>query len=520
MRKQKNKFGYIVLAYALLMLLPGCNTSVVNKKNNNKIIFPRAFAFAIDDLGWNIGNDDGDVDHQGPYRIGVDRKMDINDYKCIVEVGKRVGVRIQGLFVMAEMDRENILAKHPTTTWMGEKWDNSKNICQGQIDIMNFVKENAAFLEFGLHGVGHEHWIDNKKVRAEWYSTDNNEFWPEERMQEHIKCFKDIMAQYGLTPENGQSFPESFVPCAYGYYWNPTGEYSTGSVMSKAGVKYVNTLFDYIRELNPPAEPNGGGFDNGVVVVNRINYGNPWYKLAALPTVDLSKQESDIIESHWSNWLAQDEFLQAQTNQDWIDYYTMVQKANDRYVAKNTEQFFSQWLYKKYTKVSENKPGTIIINNTNMPDDYYKYSLLENMVLKVKLDSGQHVSKALLNKKPIACYFEDQGYGFIYLPRLEKSEYKLKYEVGTKNLPSYIFNKGTYNVYSYNVASDSAVAKIRIYGTQIIDFYGIDVPQKINSSNSQISIVTQQYNTENKHLELTLKGVDMQGETGDIVINF
>ena len=27
-----------------------------------KVIFPRAFAFAIDDLGWNIGNDNGDVD--------------------------------------------------------------------------------------------------------------------------------------------------------------------------------------------------------------------------------------------------------------------------------------------------------------------------------------------------------------------------------------------------------------------------------------------------------------------------
>ena len=117
------------------------------------------------------------------------------------------------------------------------------------------------------------------------------------------------------------------MPCAYGYYWNPEGDYSTGKVMAKAGVKYVNTLFDYIRELNPPAEPNGGGFDNGVLVVNRINYGNDWYKLSSLPTVDLDKQESDIIESHWSNWLAQDKFLQEQTNQEWMDYYKMVQKS-------------------------------------------------------------------------------------------------------------------------------------------------------------------------------------------------
>ena len=93
----------------------GCTRSDTN------LIFPRAFAFAIDDMGWNIGNDAGDIDGQGPYRIGIDREMDIKDYQAIVEVGKAVGVRIQGLFVMAEMDRENILAKYPTTTWQGSE---------------------------------------------------------------------------------------------------------------------------------------------------------------------------------------------------------------------------------------------------------------------------------------------------------------------------------------------------------------------------------------------------------------
>jgi len=47
-----------------------------------KAIFPRPFAFAIDDLGWNIGNNTGSIDKQGPYRIGIDRKMD----KMIINV--------------------------------------------------------------------------------------------------------------------------------------------------------------------------------------------------------------------------------------------------------------------------------------------------------------------------------------------------------------------------------------------------------------------------------------------------
>jgi hypothetical protein len=230
---------YTLIVYALLSFISSSCTEKNNSYNSNKnrMIFPRPFAFAIDDLGWNIGTNSGEGENQGPYRIGIDRKMDIDDYKCIVEVAKQVGVRIQALFVLAEMDRENILVKFPTTTWIGKNWDNSANRCQENIDIMNFVKDNSANIEFGLHGVGHEYWVNGVKKRAEWYCTDDNHPWPEESSIEHLQCFKDILAQYKLSPEYGHSFPESFVPCAYGYYWNPTGEYSTGSIMSKAGVK-------------------------------------------------------------------------------------------------------------------------------------------------------------------------------------------------------------------------------------------------------------------------------------------
>lgn len=507
--------------YFTLFGLIICSCSTDDKiEQGNGIIFPSPFAFAIDDLGWNVGHDEGDVDNQGPYRIGIDRIMDIDDYKCIVNVAKEAGVRVMGLFVLSEMDRENILGKYPSTTWMGKNWDNSKNICQEQIDIMSYIKENAAYLEFGLHGVGHEYWVDGIKKRAEWYCTEDDHPWSEESMREHIQCFKDIMAQYGLSIENGQSFPESFVPCAYSFYWNPDGNYSTGSILNEAGVKYANTLFDYIPELNPPTEPNGGGFDHGVLIVNRINYGNEWYKLDALPTVDIKEQESDIIESHWSNWLAQDKFLQEEVNKKWIAYYNMVQKNKNRYIAKNTEQFSSQWLYKKYTDVTENKPGNVIIDNTKMPSEPYDYNLLGNLVLKVKLDSNQHISNAKLNGEPIACYFEEKGYGFMYLPILEQKIYGLTYEMGDKTMDSFIFNKGTYNVYSYKVGQNEIKAKVRIYGTQVIDFFGIDKPQNIITSTPDVSIISKAYDDNKKHLTLQIKGVDFQGETTIINLQF
>lgn len=78
---------------------------------------------------------------------------------------------------------------------------------------------------------------------------ENDKPWPEQDSREHVKAFKAITAQYGWTPEGGHSFPESFVPCAYAYYWNPSGDFSTGKLLRENGVKYANTDFNWIKEL-------------------------------------------------------------------------------------------------------------------------------------------------------------------------------------------------------------------------------------------------------------------------------
>lgn len=310
------------------------------------IIFPQPFAFAIDDLGWNIGNNEGEFGMQGPFRIGLNRKMSINDYKCIVEVAKSAGVRVLGLFVLSEMDRENVLAKYPTTNVHGSNWDNTENVSQEQIEIMNYVRDNAAHLEFGLHGVGHEYWPEpGKRRRAEWYNKEDNHPWPEETIDNHIKCYKEILAQYKLAPENDHSFPQSFVPCSYAIHWDTTGDLSTGSKLNAEGVKYANNLFKAIDQPNLPSGSNGGGIDHWMLVVNRVIYGNQWCELSTLPRTPIDEQESSVIESHWSNWLAQDDFLQAAVNEEWINYYKQAQNQENRYIAKNSEQFNSQWLY-------------------------------------------------------------------------------------------------------------------------------------------------------------------------------
>ncbi|MBN8650473.1 MAG: hypothetical protein J0L67_03550 [Cytophagales bacterium] len=484
------------------------------------ILFPRPFAFAVDDLGWNEGSDLSQNQIQGPHRAGVKRVFDIHDYQSMVAVGKAVGTRIQCLFILSEMDRENVLAKFPTTTYLRDKWNNSNRVNPDQVEIMNYVRDQAAYMEFGLHGTGHEYWAPGEpQKRAEWYNLTDKKPWPEQSLREHLECFKKIMSQYGFTKENGHSFPESFVPCAYSYYWNPTGAYSLGKLLSEVGVKYANTDFSQIPELNPPKELNGGGFDFGTHVVNRINYGNSWYQLDKLPTVPIQDQDSDIIESHWPNWLAQDDFLQAETNARWIDYYKSVQRMPDRYIAKNTEQFHSQWLYKAYTTVTEMPNGSLEIDNTRMNEKAYTHHLLGNMVLKVKLEKGQHLSSALLNGVPIPAYFEDQGFGFLYLPPLEKKRYSLTYFMSGNLLPLYVNHSETSNIYDLTVRSGYVQLKIRIYGEQSLTIK-CDQPKRVLSKSENLKINFSSYDSGARTLKLVVKGTDMQGSTGNIEVQY
>jgi hypothetical protein len=325
------------------------------------------------------------------------------------------------------------------------------------------------------------------------------------------------MAQYGFTQENGQSFPESFVPCAYGYYWNPDGNLSTGKLMSEAGVKYVNTLFEEIPESNPPIE-EGGGFDNGVIVINRYNYGNEWFKLSALPTQPLSEYKTDIIETHWPNLLAQDDFLQDDLNTQWVSFFKEIQKSKTHYLAKNTEQLYSQWLYKKYAdvKIEKNK---VQIDNTGMPEIVYDEQMLGNLVLKIELNEGDYISTAELNGKPVSIYFKEAGYTFIYLPTLKKEKYTLIYEIGNKAPDRYINNTGTYNVYEVQDEGDRFSFDTEMYGTQSVKIK-CENPLKIESDNPNLKVISHSYDKSSEILTIEINGRNMQGESGKISLLF
>jgi len=516
--RSRRRLGIPALNALLLLLFGTSSQAGAVGPAPAKILFPRPFAVVVDDLGWMHG---GSQDPQnGPYRVGFKRNFVAEDYLPMVEIGKAVGVRIQGAFVLCELDRENAVAQLPSATRDGARWDNSANVSPEQLRIMDTVKANAAHLEFGLHGVGHEFWENGRRRRAEWYNLQDKRPWSESEIRAHLAMFRKIMAQYGWTQEKGQSFPESFVATAYSYFWNPSGKpYSLGKILRESGVKRANTAFYEIPELKPPAS-GSGGFDNGVLVLDRHNFGNEWWHPASLPSEPIPTFDTDIIEAHWANLLATDDIFQEDLNKRWIEFYRSVQATEDHYLAKNTEQLYSQWLYKRHCKVAEGDSGRVTLDNRQMPPEAYDAGMVGALVLKIKLPEGRHLSKALLNGQPIPSCQEVEGFAHLYLPPLERETYELQYSLGASLPDQTLMNTGTFNVYSRKSDGSSLTFKLRVYGEQPVTILTQRVPKTITCSNPRLSVVDTRYRKESGQSVITLKANDIQGETGELTLVF
>lgn len=473
---------------------------------------PRPFAIAIDDMGWMDGENEG-WQGQNPYRVGIRRKMDISDYEAVVSLAKKTGIRLQGLFILGELDREDAARKFPTILPPLSKWRNEKSPLQ--LQVMDYVKANAAHLEFGLHGVGHEYWPDRSNVfkRAEWYNLVDKEAWPEQSIKNHLNCFKEIMAQYELDSAHNQSFPQSFVPCAYSYYWNPSpaeNEYSLGAVLAEYGVKYANTDFTVIPELNPPVD---GGFDKGVHVLNRFNYGNLWHMIGQLPLIPVKYQNTDFIETHWPNLLAQDHFLQADVTKKWVDYYRNVNASENRYCSKNTAQHHSQFLYKKYTSI--NKVGdSLHIDNSKMPDNAEHESVLQNLVLKIPIKANEHLQYISLNGKPIPAYHEIDDFAYLYLPKLSREIHVLNYSM-SKSLPqNIVWHDTTCNILKLETKEDCILIGGYFYGKQTLQFLTDRSIKSVSSNNPLLKIIS--WSSTETGLSIDFEAKDIQGVEADI----
>jgi hypothetical protein len=473
-------------ALAVCFFLFGAATFAIN--------IPKPLAIDIDDLGWKEGWDLHESG--GPYRLGLPhgRVMTLQDYEVIVYISKAVGVRIKSLFIMSEFDRSNICAQYPTTNEHGSDWDNSALVDDSDFVIMDYVKENAAHIEFGLHGVRHEFWDaeTRRPSRAEW--ADSQKKRPYDVLWGHLECFKKIIDQYGID------FPKSVRTAAANYYYNPDDAEDTGALMRAWGVKYA-TL------------PRGREYvtDHGLMVLLRTG-GVAWDAPNSAPD---TYPETEFMTSHWTNFVDLDPANNHQAGNKWITWFNKVKDDPNRYTAKNTAQLHSQFLYRKFSQITVTG-NKVLINNSRMPDWVYELNLLGNLVLKHKLPDGEYVSSASLNGRNIACYYEERRFAYLVLPKLEKKEYALIFATGTSDMPTYVLNDGTYNVQEFRSDTDSASAKLEMYGTQQVKVKLLFEPHEVISDNVDLKITDWRY--ESPFIYMLIHGRNIQGETGTVTI--
>lgn len=455
---------------------------------------PKPMGIDIDDLGWKRGWSTAETG--GPWRVGLPegRWMSKEDYEVLVYVGKSVGVRLKCLFIMCEFDRSNICADYPTTTWLGGDWDNSALVDDSDFAIMNYIKDNAAYIEFGLHGVGHEHWDaeTHERTRAEW--ANGIDPWPFEDVWGHMECFKKIIDQYEI------SFPKSVRTAAARYYYNPSDARDSGGLMHNWGVKYAT--------LPPPREYVT---DHGLMVLERSG-GVGWDAISSAPS---DFPSTEIMTSHWANFVQENPAENHRAGDKWITWFNMVKDTSDRYVPKNTAQLYSQFLYRKMSDITIDG-NTVNIDNTNMPDWAYDLDLLGNLLLKHKLGEGEHILSAELDSGDIACYYEDRGYAFIILPKLDKQKYTLTFSTGPSDMITYVLNEGTYNVEKFESNYDSAKVSLEMYGTQKVKVKLLFKPQEVRSDNSDL--IVREWSYEAPFINMLVLGKDVQGEKGTIFI--
>lgn len=457
-------------------------------------IVPTPLSVGIDDVGWKRGWSTAGTG--GPWRGGmpVGRWMVWEDYEALVYVAEAVKTRLQCLFVMSEFDRSNICAEYPTTTQEGSSWNNSALMSDDDFTIMNYIRDNAAYIEFGLHGVGHEHWDDGVRTRAEFANGSSPWLWSD--VCGHMECFQRLIDQYGI------SFPRSFVAPAHCYYYNPSDPRDTGALMRSWGVKYADHPATYVT-------------DNGLMVLARI-FHISWDQTSTSPRTIAPGYYYE--GAHWTNFVEVDPANNHIAGDKWIVWFNQIKDLSDRYVPKNTAQLFSQYLYQRYASINR-EGSTAHIDNTRMPDWAYDLDLLGNLLLKLPLEPGVHVSSASLNGGNIACYYEDRGFGHIILPKLDKSNYTLTYSTGISVVPNCVLNDGTYNVDRLETWRDSAMVSLEMYGTQDVKVK-LDTfePAGVQSSTTSLIVNSSQWNDQTNTLVINITATDVQGAKGSIII--
>lgn len=404
--------GAAVLGSNVPMLGSCMNTR--KTMENLKVYIPMPVQVVIDDVGWWSGEDGSK--RQEPYRTGINRNHVPADYQAIADLGRTLGIRPQAAFILCEWDRENILRQVPTSTRMGEKWDNSRWVGPWLEEAAEIIRNNQNNFELTVHGLGHEYWEGGTFTRAEWTDSEG-QMRPQDQVELHLDFFEKLMNQHNLGP-----FPKSFVPAAFRHSFGPSDgrKDSLAEILEKRGITYINTPFlsMYHKER---AQYEYFGFDAGVMTVDRGSDEFPWLTFPADPSAELTGPTCGL---HWPNMLHPDPERNSEIVDRWVSYLKPCNEKQDMMLAPDSVAFQHQLAHHTLTQAGLIRNSIVL--------DFTKTDKLPGIIgkreltIKILTDKPQQFKSDGVDLKSQSL---QKGSKFLYVLNLERKAGILKAEI-------------------------------------------------------------------------------------------
>lgn len=316
------------------------------------IIIPSSLQITMDDVGWFNGEDDRK--NGGSARTAMTRRHCSEDYAAINELGKRLNMRINCAFVLAEWDPDNRLRKIKHLSKYGEGWNNAAYLGKEEMGAVADTVNASPYIDVAIHGLLHNYYDPAIPYCNSdyFYPIDEKmQVIPEQEIRERFDAFFDLLDYYKINKK-----VNSFIPPSFKYIWE-----GISHILADYGIKYVSTLFE-TKDLAMPSgvsAPKCAGVESGAVItINRNNNFIPWYDIST--NLDTAPVVSGVFGCHWPNILHEDKARHGEIIEGWVRYFERCANTFGIILSRDIAFAAEQSLYYEYAGVSYDGGATVI----------------------------------------------------------------------------------------------------------------------------------------------------------------
>jgi len=350
------------------------------------ITIPHPLIIVIEDVGWWNGFDGSGLNQ--PFRTGMNRQHSPEDYEAIAILGKKLGTRVIAGFVWCEWDRNNLLRKIPSATWMGEEWNNPVKNTKLFEEAADIINRNFNNIEIGFHGLGHEFWEKGVASRTEFHDFNGN-MRNRDELIKHFDLFTEIYENSGIKAP----LPEIFIPPALKHSFG-NNEAGFQPILRDFGFRFVITVFDKAKKYAPPLYENFTK-ECGVTLLERGVSPVKWNEISAKPVFSF---KWPVLSLHWSNILHFYPEKNISVVKNWADFLIDGANRHGFIILPDAKEALVQLIYSNLAEIKISEKDAIINLEKakevlpNLPENSLYVKIDVNPEKPIKIKGGSIIS--------------------------------------------------------------------------------------------------------------------------------